>query len=121
MSRRALKRSSNNTPDVGDEFFDVARAKLRFSSHVCFVPIADSCTAAKTLFNHLVGNRKYARRNDEPKRLGGLQIDGEFKLGRSPHWQIGGFGTVEDFADVDAALAIGFGEASAIGTDLWRP
>jgi hypothetical protein len=45
--------------------------------------------------------------------LGDLQIDGEFKLGRSPHWQIGGFGTVEDFADVDAALAIGFGEASA--------
>ena len=58
-----------------------------------------------------VGERKQIVRDFDPERLGGLDIDDELKPGRLQDRQIGGFGTVENFARVDAHLAIQFGSA----------
>jgi hypothetical protein len=38
--------------------------------------------AAQQLFNHLVGKRQQVRRHVTARRLGGLEIDDEFKSGR---------------------------------------
>ena len=48
--------------------------------------------------DHLIGERKQIVRDFDPERLGGLDFDYELKLGRLQNWQIGGFGTVENFA-----------------------
>ena len=44
--------------------------------HVRFVPKADTCTATKSvLFDHLVSNGEYARRDGEPERFRGCEVD----------------------------------------------
>ena len=61
---------------------------------------------ASVLTNHLVRQDEERRRESDPERLGGLEIDHQLELGRLYHWQVGGFGTLENFADVDSGLAI---------------
>src|SRR5207245_11236293 len=56
--------------------------------------------------DHLIGEEERRRWNVETERLGGLEIDHQLKLGRLDHWQVGWFGALENFADVDAGLAI---------------
>ena len=56
-------------------------------------------------FDYLVGEREHPRRNCEAKRLGGLEIDHELKLGRLYDWQVGRLGAFENPASIDANLA----------------
>ena len=51
--------------------------------------------------------------NVETERLGGLEIDHQLELGRLHDWQIVGFGAAEDFAGIDASLAIGIRQAGS--------
>ena len=54
-------------------------------AHVRFGPKADMAT----LFDHLLRDRKDARRNGQAERLRGLEIDNEFILGRRLHREFG--------------------------------
>jgi hypothetical protein len=56
------------------------------------VPTADACIAANNaLFDHLVSACKQRRRHYEAKRLGSVEIDHQFVLGRRLYWQVGYF------------------------------
>jgi hypothetical protein len=66
----------------------------RLGRNVRFVPIADSCAAANSLFDHLVGALKQWRRDSEAQRLGGLEIDDKLDFGRKFHRQVAGFGAL---------------------------
>src|SRR5215831_390926 len=46
--------------------------------------------------------------------LRGLEIDNEVQLRGLQHWQIGGFGALEDFSGVGANLPISIGQAGAV-------
>jgi hypothetical protein len=56
----------------------------RTSCHVRLVPQADICSAAKLLFDHLVGAGKNGRWNVEAETLRGLEVDHELVLGWAP-------------------------------------
>ena len=54
---------------------------------------SEKCQERKSgaLFDHLVGNRKHARRNRQAQRLGGLHVNGQLELGWLQNRQIGRF------------------------------
>jgi hypothetical protein len=52
------------------------------------------------LFDHHVGLGKPRRRDVDAERLGGLQVDGGFELGRKLDRQVGGLGALEDAIDI---------------------
>ena len=52
-------------------------------------PNNDICTAVETaLFDQLVGGGKTARRNRQSNRLGGLEVDDEFKFCGSQYGKV---------------------------------
>ena len=53
-------------------------------------------------------------RHGEAERLGGVQVDHQFKLGRLLDRQIGGLRALEDLPGVDADLAMHAGKAGSI-------
>src|SRR5262245_8707497 len=78
---------------------------------VRFGPQADSCKAAKWLFDQLVGERKQVRRYIEPERFGGCHVDDEIDLCCQLNRHIGGCRPFENAASVDAGTTIGIGLA----------
>jgi hypothetical protein len=64
--------------------------------------------------DHLVGARKQRRWHVEAERLGGREVDHELKFGRLHDRQLRGLGTFEDFAGIDASLAIRIDQTSSI-------
>ena len=71
--------------------------------NVCFVPKADSCTAAiLSLFDHLVGDREHGWRYHNVERFGSFHIDNELKLGWLDYRQVSDFFTLENAANIGA-------------------
>src|SRR5262249_10275167 len=67
-----------------------------------------------SLFNYLVGASEQRGRNFKDDRAGGWQVDDQFKLGRLHDRKVARLGTLEDFADVDADLAVRFRLARSV-------
>jgi hypothetical protein len=59
-----------------------------------------SCTAAKNLFDHLVGELLEKHWHVETERLGGLEIDRHFELDRDLDGKLARFLTLEDAIDI---------------------
>src|SRR3984885_1795825 len=66
------------------------------------------------LLDHFVGYGKKGRWNFEFERLSGLEVDDELEFDGLDHRKIGGLGTLEDAADVNATLAKGVRDTGAI-------
>ena len=65
------------------------------------------CGAANTsLFDHLVGAGEQRRRHFQAKRLGGLEIDGQFVFGGHLHRQVGRLLAPENAVDVTGGEAV---------------
>ena len=58
------------------------------------------------LFDDLVGAREHRGRHIEAERLGGLEIDHQFVLGRRLHRQVGRLLALEDAVDIGGRAAI---------------
>jgi hypothetical protein len=58
-----------------------------------------------SLLNHPVGEREHGRRNRQPQRLRGLEVDGEVEPSRLLDRQIAGPFAIEDAADMAAGQA----------------
>src|SRR5262249_6143131 len=57
-------------------------------------------------FDHFVGEREQLVWNLEAKRLGGLEIDGQFELCRILHWKVRGLCTLENTIDIQYRFSI---------------
>jgi hypothetical protein len=89
----------------------VAAAHVRFApkatvepSH-CNPPLraisgCDQSQQGRPLFDHLVGKREQRLRDFEAERLSGLEVDGEFVLGRRLYWQVSRLLALEDTIDI---------------------
>jgi hypothetical protein len=66
---------------------------------------AEEVGKPRLLFDHLVGDGEHARRNVEAKRLGGLDIDNEFKFGRKLERQVRRFCTLKNSSDVHPGVS----------------
>jgi len=58
------------------------------------------------LFDHPIGYREQAGRERDTERLGGVEIDDKFKLGRLHDRQVRRLSVFEDATGVDAELTI---------------
>src|SRR6516164_244523 len=85
-------------PRVG--FFAPLRDKVTSSAR-----LVDLCWLLQTSFDHLVGQREQLVRHFEAERLGGLEIDGEFDLGRLLDRQIARLFALENASDIGAGQA----------------
>ena len=63
-------------------------------------------TGSRSSLNHFIDSSEKAGRDDNTRRLGGLKIDNELKLGRQRDRHIDRLFTLEDAASVNAYLAI---------------
>src|SRR5262245_28314131 len=61
------------------------------------------------LFDHLVGEQLHRVGDDQPQRLGGLEIDYQLELGRLHDGQIGGVGAPKNASAIDADLMVSIG------------
>jgi hypothetical protein len=59
-------------------------------------------SAAKLAIQHFIGATEQRWCDCEAERLGGLEIDYQFKHGRLHDWQVGGFFAFEDASNVDS-------------------
>src|SRR5262249_39284657 len=97
----------------------IATAKADFGKPSCLLypPEADMrCTSrcllwAKSGHTQLysiisVGERKQRRRHSDAERLGRLEIDNQFKVGRLYHWQFGRIFALENPAGINAGQAV---------------
>src|SRR6516165_3059440 len=89
---------SGRYPLLGPDFHRLDRTSLRLAHS----------------FDHLVGEREQLCRNLQAERLGGREVDHQLEFARLHHWQFRGLGTFEDFAGVDASLAVRIDQTGSI-------
>jgi hypothetical protein len=70
---------------------------------------------AAPLFDHLVGALLQRQRHGEAKRLGGLEVDNQFVLGRRLHGEVGRPLAPEDAVDVAGRLLEQVEEIRSVG------
>src|SRR5262249_31117729 len=70
--------------------------------------------ASRVSFDHVVGDREYARRDAQAERFCCLEIDDQIKLGRLQDGEIAGLFSLEDSSSVDASLTVGIDQTSAV-------
>ena len=56
--------------------------------------------------DHLICQDKESRRKRQAERLGGLEVDNQFKLGGLLHRQVGRFGPPQDLVDIDGEVPV---------------
>src|SRR6266478_975364 len=65
-------------------------------------------------FDDLVGAGEDRWRHGQAERLGGVEVDDQFKCRRLLHWQIGRLGALKDLSGINAGLVIGSREARSV-------
>src|SRR6266404_3739332 len=95
----------------------LAKSKTLMASTVSNV--APSCPpspqVAARSFDYLVGAREQHRRHIESQRLGRLQVDDQFELGRRLNGEIAGIGALQDSVDVGCGSAKDIDGIAAVG------
>src|SRR5215813_8269790 len=71
-------------------------------------------------FDHLLGAGDQHRRHSQAELPGSFEVDEEVKPSRLLDWQVGGLGPPENPSGVDAGLAIGIRQASAVTHETAR-
>src|ERR1700682_3554301 len=66
------------------------------------------------LLDHLVGSHLHNLRHRKAKRLGGLEVGYQIELGRLDDRQVGRLFALENFADIDASLAVAVGKVRPV-------
>src|SRR6266567_4772835 len=89
---------SGRYPLLGPDFHRLDRTSLRLAHSL----------------DHLVGAAEQRRRHGDAKRLSGLEIEDQFDFRGLLHRQVGGLLALENAPSVDADLAIGVRDASAV-------
>ena len=73
------------------------------------------------LIDHLVGAGEQGRRHGQPKRLGGVEIDGKLELDRLLHRQIARFCTAQDPIDVTGGSPVEIRDFDAVSDQPAAP